>query len=67
MKKRRVVVNDRMQKNYVYYLTEPGGRNFDPDFLVVFDRAWMERHRARLFQPLQGDAEADASARRVRG
>jgi len=32
LKKRRVVVNDRMQKNYVYYLTEPGGRNFDPDF-----------------------------------
>jgi hypothetical protein len=32
MKPRRVVVNDRMQKGYVYYLTEPVGRNFDPDF-----------------------------------
>ena len=27
-----VVVNDRMQKNYVYVLSEPIGKNFDPDF-----------------------------------
>ena len=32
MKKRRVVVSDRMQDNYVYYLTEPTGRNFDDAF-----------------------------------
>ena len=32
MKKRRVVVNDRMQENYVYFLTEPPGRNFHPAF-----------------------------------
>jgi len=32
MKPRRVVVNDRMQSGYVYYLTEPEGRNFAPDF-----------------------------------
>ena len=32
MKPRRVVVNDKMQRNYVYWLTEPTGRNFDPDF-----------------------------------
>ncbi len=30
--KRRVVVNDLMQQGYVYYLTEPVGRNFHPDF-----------------------------------
>lgn len=30
--KKKVVVNDLMQKNYVYYLTEPIGRNFDPEF-----------------------------------
>jgi hypothetical protein len=30
--KKKVVVNDIMQKNYIYYLTEPSGRNFDPDF-----------------------------------
>src|SRR5689334_17165928 len=29
---RRVVVNDRMQRGYVYYLTEPVGRNFPPEF-----------------------------------
>jgi hypothetical protein len=32
MKKREVIVNDLMQKGYVYYLTEPTGRNFDPAF-----------------------------------
>ena len=30
--KRTVVVNDRMQKGYVYYRTEPFGRNFAPGF-----------------------------------
>ena len=29
---RRIVVNDRMQKNYAYELTEPMGANFHPDF-----------------------------------
>ena len=27
-----IVVNDRMQRNYRYELTEPEGRNFDPGF-----------------------------------
>jgi hypothetical protein len=31
-KPERVVVNDRMQKHYVYYRTEPAGKNFHPDF-----------------------------------
>ena len=29
---RRVLVDDRMQHGYVYYLTEPAGRNFHPEF-----------------------------------
>jgi len=29
---KRVVVHDRMQRRYVYYLAEPMGRNFHPDF-----------------------------------
>lgn len=29
---RIVIVNDKMQKNYRYTLTEPIGRNFHPDF-----------------------------------
>jgi hypothetical protein len=33
MRKRRIEVNDRMQSNYVYFCTEPAGRNFDPEFL----------------------------------
>src|SRR5512138_1291372 len=32
MKIRKVVVHDRMQDDYVYYLVEPAGRNFHPDF-----------------------------------
>ena len=32
MKKRRVVVNDKMQRGYVYYRTESVGRNFAPGF-----------------------------------
>ena len=30
--KKLVIVNDKMQKNYRYYLTEPVGQNFDADF-----------------------------------
>ena len=30
--KKRVVVNDRMQRDYRYELTEPAGENFDPRF-----------------------------------
>lgn len=29
---KKIVVNDRMQKNYCYYLNEPMGKNFDPRF-----------------------------------
>jgi len=32
MKKRRVVVNDRMQKNYSYWPVAPVGKNFHPEF-----------------------------------
>lgn len=32
MKHRTVVVNDLMQKNYRYVLTEPVGKNFHPEF-----------------------------------
>ena len=32
MEKLKVVVNDRMQVGYVYWLTEPVGRNFPPAF-----------------------------------
>ena len=32
MKKRTVIVNDKMQKNYRYTCAEPAGRNFAPGF-----------------------------------
>jgi hypothetical protein len=30
--KKRVAVNDRMQRGYVYFRSEPPGRNFHPEF-----------------------------------
>ena len=33
MRKRRVEVNDLMQQGYAYFLTEPVGKNFHPDFV----------------------------------
>lgn len=30
--KKKVIVNDKMQKNYVYYITEKEGKNFHPEF-----------------------------------
>ncbi len=32
MRRRTIVVNDRMQQGYCYALSEPEGTNFDPDF-----------------------------------
>jgi hypothetical protein len=32
MKQQRIIVNDLMQRGYSYFLTEPEGRNFHPDF-----------------------------------
>ena len=30
--KKKITVKDKMQKNYTYYLTEPEGKNFHPEF-----------------------------------
>jgi hypothetical protein len=40
---RRVVVNDRMQRGYVYVCAEPRGRNFSPDFKPELTPADMLR------------------------
>jgi hypothetical protein len=32
MKYKKIKVNDSLQKGYSYYLTEPTGKNFDPEF-----------------------------------
>lgn len=32
MKEKIVIVHDKMQKNYRYYLTKPAGKNFHPEF-----------------------------------
>ena len=41
--KKRVVVNDRMQRGYVYYRTEPPGRNFAAGFEPQLTPAQMLR------------------------
>jgi hypothetical protein len=33
MQKKQVVVNDLMQQGYTYYLTEPVGENYHPEFM----------------------------------
>jgi len=32
MKIKKIIVNDKMQQNYVYFLTKPIGKSFDPNF-----------------------------------
>jgi hypothetical protein len=41
MKELKIIVNDKMQANYVYYLTEPTGKNFDPEFKPELTPAQM--------------------------
>jgi hypothetical protein len=41
MRPRDVLVEDRMQRGYVYELTEPAGRNFHPDFTPELTPAEM--------------------------
>ena len=43
MKPIRVTVNDRMQRGFVYYRTEPPGRNFDEGFKPDLTPAEMLR------------------------
>jgi hypothetical protein len=41
--KTKVVVNDKMQRGYVYYRIEPAGRNFAPEFTPDLTPAQMLR------------------------
>jgi len=41
MKPKKVTVNDLMQQGYIYYLTEPVGKNFHPDFRPGLSPAQM--------------------------
>jgi hypothetical protein len=41
--KKKIVVNDLMQTGYVYYLTEPAGEHFDPEFRPELTPAEMLR------------------------
>ena len=41
MKRRTIIVNDRMQQGYRYALSEPAGRHFDPEFAPELTPAEM--------------------------
>jgi len=43
MRRKRIVVDDLMQTDFVYFLTEPVGRNFHPDFEPDLSPAEMLR------------------------
>ena len=43
MRRKRIVVDDLMQTGFVYFLTEPVGRNFHPDFEPDISPAEMLR------------------------
>ena len=43
MRRCTIAVNDRMQRGYCYELSEPSGRNFDPDFRPELTPAEMLR------------------------
>jgi hypothetical protein len=43
VRKRTVIVNDRMQKGYRYVLSAPAGRRFDPEFKPQLTPAQMLR------------------------
>ena len=41
MKQKKVVVNDRMQSGYTYFLSAPAGKSFHPDFKPELDPKLM--------------------------
>lgn len=43
MKAKKIIINDKMQRRYTYYLTEPIGKHFDPDFKPELTPAEMLR------------------------
>jgi hypothetical protein len=72
--KRKVVVNDSMQRGYVYFRTEPAGRNFDPLFkpqltprqmlaLGVFGGRYMTDCRAEFPRSWFGRAKLSTAGR----
>ena len=48
MAKKSVVVNDRMQRGYQYFLTEPPGKHFAPGFTPDLTPAEMLRLAAAV-------------------
>ncbi|MFH0857322.1 MAG: hypothetical protein V1848_01080 [Candidatus Magasanikbacteria bacterium] len=42
-KRKKIIVNDKMQQGYTYYLTEPVGKNFAPNFIPELTPSQMLR------------------------
>jgi hypothetical protein len=55
MRKRTIIVNDKMQKGYRYVLSAPAGRGFDPQFtpqLTPAQNAQARRLRRQIYDGL---------------
>ena len=51
----RIVVNDRMQRGFVYFRTEPAGRNFAPAFTPDLTPKQMLRLGVSQFEIMGSD------------
>ena len=49
MRKRTIIVNDRMQRGYRYALAAPAGRGFDPEFKPELTPAEMLGEAQRTY------------------
>jgi len=76
LRKKHVVVNDRMQKGYRYQLSATTGRNFASDFkpeltpqqllkLGVFCGKYQEKSSSTIFWKLWGRSRCQLRLRRI--
>ena len=76
LRKKHLVVNDRMQKGYRYQLSAPTGRNFASDFkpeltpqqlleLGVFCNKYQEKKLLTIFWKLWGRSSRQLRLRRI--
>ncbi len=61
-KPKKIIVNDKMQKNYVYFLTEPVGKNFRSDFkpeLTPKEMLWLGVFGGKYMTDCQNEFPSD--------
>lgn len=57
MRKRSLLINDKMQKGYRYQLTARPGRDFDPEFTPDLTPQEMLRLRKNMADTLESDRD----------